>query len=198
MYNWRKMADEQRDDVLRTRKIQKQPWHGPLHVKSQKQIFHVSAACYEHKDIIGKTDERLSMFQFSLGDFIKDETKEIYACIILPNHYHILLKTEDILKLLKQLFRLHQKTGFEWNRDDSQKGRRVWCNVTETAIKSDGHFWATMNYIHNNPVKHGWVKKWTDWPYSTAKEYLEKMGRDRVLTIWKNFDISRMGLSWDM
>ncbi|MFA6294712.1 MAG: hypothetical protein WC637_23165 [Victivallales bacterium] len=94
------MSDEQRDDVLRTREIQKQPWHGSSHIKSQKSIFHLSAACYEHRNIIGKTDERLSKFQMSLNDSIKGETKEIYACIILPNHYHILLKTEDILKLL--------------------------------------------------------------------------------------------------
>ncbi|OGV58034.1 MAG: hypothetical protein A2X45_15105 [Lentisphaerae bacterium GWF2_50_93] len=160
-------------------------------------MFHVSAACYEHRNIIGKSKNRLSFLQLSLNEAIKSEAKEIYACVILPNHYHVLVKTEDVLKLLKNLFRLHQKTGFEWNREDLRKGRRVWCNATENAIKSDRHFWATMNYIHNNPVKHGLSNKWTDWPFSTAGEYLKKMGRDRALTIWKTYDISRMGLSWD-
>ena len=121
MYNWRRMTQEQREDVLKNRIVQRQPWHGPSHIKSHKKVFHLSAACYEHRNIIGKTNDRLSKFQFSLNASIKGETEEIHACIILPNHYHILLKTENILKLLKQLFRLHQKTGFEWNREDLQK-----------------------------------------------------------------------------
>ena len=39
-------------------------------------------------------------------------------------------------------------------------------------MKSDGHYLATVNYIHHNPVKHRYTEKWTDWPWSSARDWM--------------------------
>jgi len=31
-----------------------------------------------------------------------------------------------------------------------------------------------MDYLHYNPVKHGWVKRAIDWPYSTFHRYVKQ------------------------
>ena len=31
-----------------------------------------------------------------------------------------------------------------------------------------------MDYLHYNPVKHGWVERVIDWPYSTFKHLVGK------------------------
>jgi len=31
-----------------------------------------------------------------------------------------------------------------------------------------------MDYIHYNPVKHGWVSSVKDWPYSTFHQMVKK------------------------
>ena len=31
-----------------------------------------------------------------------------------------------------------------------------------------------MDYIHYNPVKHGWVTSVNDWPYSTFPKLVER------------------------
>ena len=31
-----------------------------------------------------------------------------------------------------------------------------------------------IDYIHINPLKHGWVKQVADWPYSTFHRYVEQ------------------------
>ncbi|MGL4996956.1 MAG: REP-associated tyrosine transposase, partial [Deefgea sp.] len=41
--------------------------------------------------------------------------------------------------------------------------RRYW----EHLIRDDADFAMHMNYVHFNPVKHGWVERAADWPYST-------------------------------
>ena len=38
-----------------------------------------------------------------------------------------------------------------------------------------------MDYIHYNPVKHDWVSRPVDWPYSTLHGYIE---RGRVTPDW--------------
>jgi putative transposase len=31
-----------------------------------------------------------------------------------------------------------------------------------------------VDYIHYNPVKHGWVSRAVDWPHSTLHGYIER------------------------
>jgi putative transposase len=197
MYNWRKMSKEQREDLLKTRKSQEVPWHSPPHVQGDKTRFHVTAACYEHKNIIGLSTERISDFEDGLLQILRVNSIELHAWVVLPNHYHVLLMATDILSLLKKIVQLHGRSSFYWNGEEGLRGRRVWCNALETGIKSERHFWATVNYIHHNPVKHGHVDKWTEWPYSSAATYLKSVGREQALKNWKEYDISEMGRDWD-
>jgi len=45
--------------------------------------------------------------------------------------------------------------------------RRFW----EHAIRDDQDYENHMDYLHFNPVKHGWVTKVIDWPYSSFHRY---------------------------
>lgn len=38
-----------------------------------------------------------------------------------------------------------------------------------------------MNYIHNNPVKHGLVERPEDWPWSTYHRYVRERYYGRVM-----------------
>ena len=81
-------------------------------------------------------------------------------------------KTTLPSRTLKALGQMHGRTSFEWNGEENTRGRQVWFNAVETAMKSERHFWATLNYIHHNPVKHGYVKRAIDWPHSTIHRYV--------------------------
>ena len=56
----------------------------------------------------------------------------------------------------------------------------------------------SSNYIHNNPVKHGYVEKWQHWPFSSAAWYLEHKGREWVLDLWREYPVLDYGKSWDV
>ena len=83
----------------------------------------------------------------------------VYAWCVLPNHYHVLLRTERIKELRSTIGQFHGRSAFEWNRADNRGGRKVWYNCFERPMKSERHFWATLNYVHNNPVHHGYVRR---------------------------------------
>ena len=110
MYNWRKMNREQRDSLLELRKTQDTPWHSPLHIQGDKTRFHITAACYEHKNIIGFSPERISAFEDALLHLLRENSIGLYSWAVLPNHYHALLKTTDILSLLKKVIQLHGRS----------------------------------------------------------------------------------------
>ncbi len=48
--------------------------------------------------------------------------------------------------------------------------RRYW----EHLIRDDFDYEQHVNYIHYNPVKHGYVNKAVDWPYSTIHDFIDK------------------------
>jgi hypothetical protein len=55
-----------------------------------------------------------------------------------------------------------------------------------------------VNYIHNKPVHHGYVDCWQDWLWSSAAEFLDRVGRARTLQIWREFPILDYGKKWDL
>ncbi len=62
MYNWRKMTKEQQEEVLKSRQVNKIGWHSPPNGYT-KSWYHISAACFEHKDIIGISATRMVDFE---------------------------------------------------------------------------------------------------------------------------------------
>ena len=116
---------------------------------------------------------------------------------VLPNHYHLLVKTADLKSLVAAMAKLHGGTSFRWNNEETCRGRKVWHGVPDRAMRSDSHFWATINYIHHNPVKHGHVTRWDEWPFSSAAEYLKEVGREEAIRIWKSYPILDYGKGWD-
>jgi putative transposase len=122
----------------------------------------------------------------------------IYAWCILPNHYHVLVKTERVKDLRRKIGQFHGRSSFEWNRADDRRGRKVWYNSFERPMKSERHFWATLNYVHHNPVHHGYVKRWQDWPWSSAREYLERVGREKAKQAWLRYPTLDYGKKWDV
>jgi putative transposase len=168
MYHWRQLSPRHRQEVLQTRQRSRKPWHSPPHYTSETDLYMITAACYEHRPILGESPERMSQFEDDLLGTVRDVATDIFAWNLLPNHYHLLLRSIDIRGLLKRLGRLHGRTSFRWNGEDKQRGRKVWFNTAETAIKSERHFWASLNYVLNNAVHHGYVQRWQDGPFSNA------------------------------
>jgi putative transposase len=197
-YVWRKLNPEQREKVLNWRKENHRPWHAPPHRPNNFHThFHISAACYEHRPHVGLSPERMESFADSLLSLFAQFGTRTVAWCLLPNHYHVLVETPNVLRLLWELGRLHGRTSYQWNGEENQRGRQVFHRATERAMRSDRHFWATINYVQHNPVHHGYVRLWTDWPWSSARDYIREVGRQRAEEIWRAYPIRSYGNGWD-
>lgn len=199
MYNYRKLTADQQREVVEYRKQQLRPWHSLPHWNFEgERQFIISATCYEHAAIIGTTHERMTECESKILELCEQHTSSLYAWCILPNHYHLLVRTAEIRVLRREIGKFHGTSSFRWNGEDQRRGRTVWCNCFDKPIKSHGHFWASMNYIHHNPVKHGYVERWQDWPWSSAHQFLEQAGRETAEKLWREFPILDYGKKWDI
>jgi putative transposase len=197
MYRWREMTPTQRQQVLGDRREHRLPWHSPPHYEADTEYYLITAACYEHRHVVGASDQRMAEFEKELVDSTTSHVRQLFAWIVLPNHYHMLVHTLPIERLLKELGQLHGRTSHRWNGEDDLRGRKVWCNAAETAMKSEGHFWASMNYVLHNAVRHGYVQRWQQWPFSNAEQYLEEVGRETAERRWRVYPLLDYGTTWD-
>jgi len=55
------------------------------------------------------------------------------------------------------------------HRESTIWQRRFW----EHLIRDEDEYRAYMDYVHYNPVKHGYVRRVIEWPYSTFHRYVQ-------------------------
>jgi putative transposase len=199
MYRWRQLTDEERSSVPDERRGRKLPWHSPPHLEFDGAgTFLITAACYEHAHVIGSDAVRIAEFEEILLATTAEIGARVYAWCVLPNHYHVLVRVEVIKLLRVAVGQMHGRTSRYWNKADNALGRKVWFNFFDRPMRSTRHFWATMNYVHNNAVHHRYVTRWQDWPYSSAHKFLDDVGRDEAQRIWTEFPILDYGKDWDV
>lgn len=184
---------------MQYRRIQRLPKHSPPHFDSDQELTYiVTAACFEHAHIIGRSHKRLTDCESAILAACVKYCSEIFAWCILPNHYHLLVRTAFIGALRKELGLFHGRSSFEWNKEDDTRGRQVWHNCFERKMRSHRHFYASLNYVLNNAVRHGYAEKWQDWKWSNAQSYLDDVGAEEAARIWRDYPIKDYGNKWDI
>ncbi|MGZ4989084.1 MAG: hypothetical protein ACXWBP_13640, partial [Limisphaerales bacterium] len=86
-------------------------------------------------------------FAGNLLGVLEAHANQTFAWCVLPNHYHAFVEAADIKCLIYQLGRLHGRTSHAWNTEEHTRGRKVFFRAVERAMRSDRHYWATLNYI---------------------------------------------------
>jgi putative transposase len=56
-------------------------------------------------------------------------------------------------------------------------------------VRDEKDFWTKFNYIHYNPVKHGYAEKPEDWKFSSFNDILEKNGVEWVDDCWARYPV---------
>lgn len=109
----------------------------------------------------------------------------IDASVVLPEHLHTIwtLPQGDTdyatrWRLIKTFFSRGVITGEPISPSRSTKGERgIWQRrYWQHTIKSDLDFVRHADYIHFNPVKHGFVKTVDKWPHSSFHRFV-KLGK---------------------
>ena len=111
----------------------------------------------------------------------KAHTFEIEAIVILPDHLHCvwtLPAGDDAFSLrwrqIKSAFSRQLTDTEQRSKSRVKQGERgIWQRrFWEHAIRDEQDFRRHVDYIHYNPVKHGYVERVVEWEYSSFNRYL--------------------------
>lgn len=156
-YEYRQLSPKEREEVVEARKRRGFPLHQPPHPFREAGSYLITAANFEHA-LIMAAPERRTEFQEILLKKFQEIHAEIIGWSILPDHYHILANVESLDLVSSVVQSLHGLTSHQWNQQDGLSGKRkVWYRFFDRLMRNETHLNQTLNYIHDNPVKHGFV-----------------------------------------
>lgn len=147
--------------------------HRPPHILKDNAWYFITAHTYANQFILLDADHK-ELFLHIFEEISSLYQFHVSAWVILDNHYHFMAFIRESRSLAPFMNQLHGRTSFILNKLDMSKGRKVWYNFWDRIIHGKAEYWATFNYIHFNPVKHGYVKEPQSWQYSSYRDYLKK------------------------
>ena len=197
-YKYRKLSLKEREEIVQYRRERGYPLHSPPHPFRGAGAYMISAANFEHKDVMG-TSERRTEFEVLMLNSLQKIADELIAWVVLSNHYHFLAYVKSLDHISAALKHLHGTTSREWNIKDGQTGkRRVWYKFADTYIRNEEHLHIAFNYMHHNPVKHNYVKDPLDWLWSSLFIYYEDKGYEWLQEQWRSYTPpGDFGKGWD-
>ena len=161
------------------------PWpHAPIHRLDDGGTYMVTAGTYG-KTKLFPDGPRLRMLHRALLTLADKHRIQLEAWAVFPNHYHFVACQFDHDAALRDLIHeLHSRTAIALNRYDAAPGRTVWHNYWDTRSTHERSYFVRLNYVHQNPVKHGLVTAARDYLYGSAEWFERTATPAQVKTIY--------------
>jgi REP element-mobilizing transposase RayT len=146
--------------------------------------------------------ESVSIILDSLKFLQEKDALKLYAYVVLENHLHMVVSSNDLHKSMesfkkytaKQLLELLRKNNAKTILDQlafykkahhKEKTYQVWEEGYQPKlIQGEVMMKIKIDYIHNNPVKRGYVDEAVHWRYSSARDYDGISGLIEIERLW--------------
>ncbi len=146
--------------------------HAPTHKLSEAGTYFVTAGTYLKAHYF-HTPARLNVLQRGLLTVARNFSWELEAWAVFSNHYHFIAHSPSELgnasSLSQMLGVLHTRAGGWINRLDNTPNRKVWHNFWDTKLTYEKSYLARLNYVHQNPVRHGLVRLANHYQWCSAR-----------------------------
>ena len=148
---------------------------------------------------------RPATVQIVLESFVhlqRSEGLRLYGYVVLENHLHCIAQSEDLAKHMSSFksytakmivrylegqsaSRLLHQLEFHKKAHKADRQYQVWEEGLHPQwLQNEAMVRQKLDYIHQNPVKRGYVDEAAHWRYSSARNYEGGGGLIQVFTGW--------------
>nr|WP_232366955.1 transposase [Alkalibacter mobilis] len=121
---------------------------------------------------------------------LDDNLISLYAYCIMNNHGHFIIQeqSEDISNVMK---RINVAYAVYYNKKYDSRGQVFYDRFKSEAIEDHKKLLQMIRFVHNNPVKSGYVNRQCDYPWSSYNEYLKDsrekfINQDTILMLFSS------------
>jgi putative transposase len=133
----------------------------------------------------------------------KERNVKIYGFVIMENHLHWIASAPDLFNQVgraksftaRQIIETMESRGFATLlqelkyfklRHKKDQTYQIWQEGSHPEqIKDDEMMLQKLEYMHNNPLRRGYVDEAVNWRYSSARNYAGLSGLIEVVMDWR-------------
>jgi len=153
-------------------------------------LYHVIVRGIERRDIFLDDEDRLSFVQ-RLSSLIEQTNTSCLAWALIPNHFHLLLRTSDV-KLATFMRRLLTGYAVVFNLRHERSGHLFQNRYKSLVCQEDAYLLELVRYIHLNPVSAHIVSSlenldrysWCGHAVMMGKQEMKGQDTDSVLSLF--------------
>ncbi len=119
-------------------------------------LHHIMARGIE-KSLIFETDSDRDHFLNRFGEILTDTKTSCYAWALMPNHFHLLLRTATV-SISTVMRRLLTGYAIWFNRRHRRHGHLFQNRFKSILCQEDAYLLGLVRYIHLNPIRAGHVE----------------------------------------
>ena len=159
--------------------------HTPPHLYQTGVKYFITASTYGRKRLLDDPAKE-KLFSSLLKSCDKYGWK-LEDWVILDNHYHIMVTAPNAeMNLPTFVAEYHKFTALyvKKNNPATQNVPKIFNNYWDTCVTYENSYYARLNYIYYNPVKHGYVQHAQDYEwgsfktrYREDKPYMENLAK---------------------
>jgi REP element-mobilizing transposase RayT len=162
-------------------------------ITEQQSVYFITSTVSQWIDVFTRAEYKDIIIK-SLKHCQENKGLCIYGWVIMTNHIHLIcsckegFQLSDTLRDFKKFTSTAIVTAIENNPGESRKNWMIWLlkqkeNISfwrpgnhPEEITTREFFAQKLDYIHNNPVRAGWVDKSEDYTYSSARDFYGTKG----------------------
>ena len=167
----------------------------PLRIEIPDGIYHIINRA-NHRSIIFAKSHDYSAFEDIIFEGLKKYSVQIYAYVIMPNHWHLVLSPKKEGELARYLHWITTTHVHRWNevRRLTGNGHLYQGRYRSFLVESGEYFLTLCRYVEGNPVraslaasaeKWRWSSLWhrqneskqvikfADWPIDVPRGYID-------------------------
>jgi putative transposase len=159
--------------------------HNPIHFFVDDTSYFITAAIYDKRPLLAEDELKIQLFELIQTTF-QTFGWQLYDWVILNNHYHLLglsRKGDDLAHIIRNIHRV----SATFIHATTHCSLPVWWNYWDYCPRNEKQYLIRQNYLLYNPVKHGYVKKLNDYPFSSFPRTFEVTGRDELVKQFQGY-----------
>jgi len=158
-------------------------------IEYEGAFYHLMSRGNNGQDIYFTDDDR-RLFLETLSEMSERFDIEIYAYVLMSNHYHLLVRTlRANLKKAMQWFGTTYTRRF--NNQNARSGHLFQGRYKSILVQDDAYMMQLSCYIHRNPLRAGIVRRlidyrWSSYPvYAYGRKRPAWLSTQRILSYFK-------------
>jgi putative transposase len=152
--------------------------HAPAHLFLDNTPYFITGAIYEKRSLLKDIAAKRLLWKQTEVYFQK-YCWELQHWVILDNHYHLMGISrlgEDLTRIVQGI---HGSTSTSIQRTTGAQ-KPIWWNYWDYCPRNESDYYMRLNYLLWNPVKHGYVEKLEDYPFSSFHHLIEREEKNKI------------------